>query len=1039
MFAFLVSASLRNRVLVLVTAAALMLYGVNALRDISVDVLPKLNKSLITILTEVPGLAPEEVESLVTQPIEAAVNGANGVTRVRSVSSTGLSVVYAEFDWDTDPYRNRQIVAERLSPVEAHLPANARPLMAPISSYMGEIMLVAVSSESGAVDQMRLREIADWDVTLRLESVPGVSRVVPIGGFVRQYRVTPHILRMSRLDITLPEVERALSNFGANTGGGFVDQGGQEFLIRNVGRTQSLEDLRNVVLEKRGTAPVLLRQVAEVSYAHRPRRGSAGFMAEPSVIVSITKQPEADTLEVTRRVEAALGELQASMPADVRVDEVIFRQADFIEASIGNVEQVLIEAIIAVSLVLFLFLMNGRTTVISVLAIPMSLVITFAVFQLMGLTINTMTLGGLAIAIGELVDDAVVDVENIYRRLRQNRAKADPEPSLTVIARASQEIRSGIVYSTMIIVLVMVPLFAIPGIEGRLFVPLGIAYIVSILASLITSITLTPVLASYLLPQMPAISRGDGTLLRVLKAGNTRLVSAVLGRPKPVIGSICVAVLLATAVVPTLPRAFLPPFNEGTLVVTMTLDPGISLAESDRIGRAAEALLLQVPEVETVGRRTGRSERAEHALGVHVSEIEVDIRRSERDLEAIMQEARARLAALPATFNIGQPISHRVFDHILTGTQSEIAVKIFGDDLVTLRSAARRVEERLAETPGVTDVAIEKQVLVPQIRVDVDANRAMLYGVQPGDLMQRLSHLTNGSVVSEIVDGVRRFDVTIRLDENARSSQGLDNLLIDTPEGFLPLSHVARVNETIGPNQILRENNRRRLLVTANGDGTNNNAISAELRALAEEAELPPGYYVNVEGIYAEQDKSALRMGGLTLISLAVIFAILYQRYRSAALALVIMGNVPLALIGSVVALKATGLELSIASMIGFITLCGISTRNGILKVSHYINLALHEGESFGRDMILRGSNERLAPVLMTATSACVALVPLLLGAGEAGKEILHPVAVVIFGGLFTATALDAVLTPILFYKFGYGPLQRLAARQTQSGTAVAY
>jgi HME family heavy-metal exporter len=1033
MFQFLVNISLKARLLVVVIAATVMIYGGVSLRDLPIDVLPDLNKGLVTILTEAPGLAPEEVEVLVSYPIESAMNGANGVHRVRSVSSTGLSIVYVEFEWDTDIYINRQIVTERLGPVLLDLPPGVQPLMAPISSYMGEIILVALSSST--LDPMALREIAQWVVAQRLKAIPGVSRVVPIGGLVKEYRVTVDSLRMSQLDVSLVDIQTALAAYGGNTGGGFVDQGSQEFLIRNLSRTQDLEDLRNVVIDHRLGQPVLLRQVADISFEPKQRRGDAGYMASPAVVVSIQKQPQADTVTLTDRVEEVLDDLQRTMPEGTVVNEYLFRQADFIHASVENLEQVLTEAIVVVAIILFLFLFNTRTTAISLLAIPVSVLSTFIVLRLMGLTINTMTLGGLAIAIGELVDDAVVDVENIFRRLRENRHRPNPRPALEVIAAASQEVRSSIVYSTTIIVLVFVPLFTLPGIEGRLFASLGIAYIVSILASLITSITLTPVLCSYLLPQMRSLAERESIVVRTVKRLNTRLLNWVLDRPLPVLASIAVAVAIAVAVVPTLPRAFLPPFNEGTLVMTMTLEPGISLDESSRIASAAERLLLTVPEVTRIGRRTGRSEADEHANGVHVSEIDVALDRSSRTLETILADVRARLAGLPAAFNIGQPISHRLIDHILSGVPAEIVIKIFGDDLDTLRTVARDVEGLLQGMPGLADVAIERLVPVPQIQIQVDPARALLYGLHPGELTQRLAHLTNGDRVTQIVDGIKRFDLTIRLADDDRSTEQLTSLLIGTPGGRVPVSMVARVSEASGPNQVLRENNQRRIVVTANGDGSNNNLIVDEIGDMMREMNLPTGYFMTFEGIYAEQTRSTLRLGGLALISLSLVFVILYMRYKSAILATVIMANVPLALIGSVIAIKLSDLDLSIATIVGFVTLTGISTRNGILKISHYVNLMRREGEAFGRGLIIRGANERLVPVLMTASSAIVALIPLLLGADDAGKEILHPVAVVIFGGLISATALDMMLTPLLFYHFAPTALERLLSLR---GTTAA-
>ncbi|QFR32699.1 efflux RND transporter permease subunit [Ancylobacter sp. TS-1] len=1023
MFAFLVNISLRARLLVIVLFAGGMVYGGVSLTNLPIDVLPDLNKGLVTIVTEAPGLAPEEIEVQVSARIEAAMAGASGVTRVRSSSTTGLSIVFVEFGWDGNIYTDRQIVAERLAPVQLELPAGVRPIMAPISSYMGEIMLVAVSSST--LSPMDLRELADWTVGQRLKSVPGVSRIVPIGGLVKEYRVTLDMLRMSQLQVSIDQLRRALEAFGSNTGGGVVNQGDQEFLIRNVSRTQSLEDLRNIVVDHRLGQPVLLRQFAEVSFQPKQRRGSAGLEGSEAVVISVQKQPQADTVKLTHEIEQVLADLQRSMPPGTVVNEYLFRQSDFIHAAVGNLEQVLTEAIVAVAIILFLFLFNVRTTTISLVAIPVSVLTTFIVLRWLGLTINTMTLGGLAIAIGELVDDAVVDVENIFRRLRENAQKAVPLPSIEVIAAASQEVRSSIVYSTAIIVLVFVPLFALPGIEGRLFVPLGIAYIVSILASLVVSITLTPVLCSFLLPNTRGIDHQDNVLVRVLKRGNARLLHWVLGHPVPILSCILAAVVVAAAVVPTLPRSFLPRFNEGALVITMMLEPGISLDESSRIAATAEKLLQAVPEAVKVGRRTGRSEADEHALGVNVTELELELRRDMRALPAIMADVRERLGGLPGSFSISQPIALRI-DHILTGVSAQVVMKIFGPDLDTLRTIGRDVEAWLKTIPGLADVNIERQVPVPQIQVHFDPDRALLYGVQPGELTQRIAQLTNGEEITEVIDGLKHFDLVVRLSEADRSTAQLGAMLIDTPAGQVPLSTIARVSETSGPNEILRENNQRRILVTANGDGTADNLVAGEIGDMMQNLKLPPGYFIVFEGVFAEQARSTLRLAGLSTISFLLVFSILYARFKSALLAGIIMANVPLALIGSVIALKISGVELSIAAIVGFVTLAGISTRNGILKINHYIHLMSHEGEVFGEKLIVRGANERLVPVLMTAASAVVALVPLLLGAHEPGKEILHPVAVVIFGGLMSATLLDTVLTPLLFQRFAPRVLDKL-------------
>ncbi len=1034
LFNTLVSASLRNRLLVIAAALLVAGYGAFVLPRLPVDVFPDLNRPTVTLMTEAEGLAPEEVEQLVTFPVETAMNGMPGVTRVRSVSAVGLSIVFVEFSWGTDIWRNRQQAAERLALVRERLPAGVTPQMAPVSSIMGEIMLVGLSGDS--VSPMDLRDIADWVIRPRLLTIPGISQVIPIGGEVRQYRVVPDLARMQALDVSQEQLTAAIRQFGTNSGGGYVDQGGREWLIRNIGRTTRLEDLRDAVVAWRQGQPILLRQVADVDFAPRFRRGDAGLDGRQGVILSVLKQPGADTVELTREVERALAELQTGMPQGVRADRIQFRQADFIERSIGNVERVLVEALVVVGLVLFAFLLNVRTTAISLLAIPLSVLITALVFQMLGLSINTMTLGGLAIAIGELVDDAVVDVENILRRLRENRERAVPLPVLMVIARASQEVRSGIVYATLIVILVFLPLFALSGIEGRLFAPLGVAYVVSILASLIVSITVTPVLCSFLLPRMKRLERGDGWLLRGLKAGQERLLLWSFRRPRFVVAVAALAVAGAAVTVPFLPQSFLPPFNEGTLTINVTFRPGISLADSSALGAFAERLILQVPEVTGVGRRTGRAELDEHAEGVHSGEIDVDLRPGRLRAE-VLADIRSRLSILPAAVNIGQPIGHRL-DHMLSGVRAQIALKIFGDDLDTLITLAERLRARLeAEVPGLADLQTERVVRIPQLRVAVDRERAALYGISAARLTEALQALTGGQVVSQVLDGPRRVDVVLRLRDEDRTGAALAEALVETPGGRVPLSLLARIEEADGPNQILRENARRRIVVLANvAPGADTASVVGRIRQVMSEAGIPRGYSAALEGTFQAQEEASRTILALALVSLGLIFVVLYSRYRSAVLALVIMGNVPLALVGAVAALWIAGQPLSVASLVGFVTLTGIATRNGILKVSHYINLALLEAERFGLALVLRGSRERLAPVLMTALSAGLALLPLLIGADEPGKEILHPVAVTIFGGLLTSTLLDAVLTPLLFHRFGRAALERLRARGTESGVA---
>ncbi len=1022
LFGALVHASLHNRLFVLVAAALLVAYGGFELSRMPVDVFPDLNRPTVTLMTEAEGMAPEEVEQLVTYPLETAMNGMPGVERVRSVSGVGLSILYVEFAWGTDLYRNRQQVAERIASVREQLPASVVPQMGPVTSIMGEIMLVAMTAED--VSPMQVRELADFTVRPRLLAIPGVAQVIPIGGEVRQYQVTPNVPQMARLDISLDEVERAVKQFGANTGGGFVDQNRAEYVVRNIGRTTRIEDLRSLVVTMRAGQAITLGQVATVDFAARFKRGDAGANGKPVVILSVQKQPGADTVPLARAVEAALADLTRTMPQGVRADQVLFRQANFIEASIGNVEEALRDAVIVVAVILFAFLLNVRTTLISLLAIPISILFTVLVFRLSGLSINTMTLGGLAIAIGELVDDAVVDVENVFRRLKENREAGNPRPVLVVVAAASQEVRSGIIYATIIVMLVFLPLFALQGIEGKLFAPLGIAYIVSILGSLVTSVTVTLVLCYYLIPGMKRLTERESPMVRVLKRWDTRLLHWSFGKLAPLSFVVLALVGLAAAGAWFLPRSFLPPFNEGTLTVSMTFQPGISLAESNRLGGIAERLIMQVPEVKSVGRRVGRAELDEHAEGVHSTEMDVDLRPG-RPKEQVLAELRQRVAVLPAAFNIGQPIGHRL-EHLLSGVNAAIAVKLYGDDLDTLRGLAEDLRTRMAAVPGLVDVLVERQVRVPQLQVRLDYDRAALYGVTPAALADSLEKLTNGKVVSQVVDGQKRFDVVLRLADRERTTEALAGLLVETPKGRVPLRTFADVEDTDGPNQVLRENGRRRIVVQANTDGGDMGLAVEGIRAAVGKLALPSGYSVEVEGTFQAQEEAAKLIGVLSLVSLAMIFTVLYSRYRSAVLALLIMGNVPLALIGSVAALWIAGQPLSVASMVGFITLTGISARNGILKVSHYINLVLHEGCAFGPEMVVRGSLERLTPVLMTALSAGFALLPLMLGADAPGKEILHPVAITIFGGLVSATLLDTLLTPVLFLRVGRKPLERL-------------
>jgi len=1028
MFKAIIQSSLSQRLFVVAASLLLLVYGMLTLKQLPVDVFPDLNKPTVTLMTEAAGMAPEEVEQLISFPVETAMNGIPGVTRVRSVSGIGLSIVYVEFDWGTDIYRNRQQIAERLSLVKEQIPAGITPQMGPISSIMGEIMLIAMTADPAKASPMQVRELADWVVRPRLLTIAGVSQVIPIGGEVKQYRVTPDPVNLDRLGIALEQMEQALANFAANTSGGFLESQAQEYLIRNIGRTTKLENLQDLVIGYREGTPILLRQVAKVEFAARLKRGDASFMGKPAVILSVQKQPGADTVKLTREIEAALAELNKNMPAGIAAKDILFKQANFIESSVSNVEEALRDGAIMVAVVLFLFLLNFRTTFISLTAIPISILITVLVFKYFGLSINTMTLGGLAIAIGELVDDAVVGVENVFRRLRQNRAEGDKASVLEVIAAATLEVRSAIVYATLIIVLVFVPLFVLSGIEGKLFAPLGVAYIVSILASMLVSVTLTPVLCYYLLPKMKRLEHDDSPVVKKLKQWDTGLLQWSFDHSKLVLGTGLLAVALAVAAVPFFARSFLPAFNEGTLTITAVMNPGTSLSEANRIGTLAEQLIMQVPEVTQVGRRTGRAELDEHAEGVHYSEIDADLKKSGRSREAVLQDLRDRLAPLPAAINTGQPISHRL-DHMLSGVRAQIVLKIFGDDVDTLRGLAAELQTRLANIPGLVDLQLEKQVRIPQLQIRVDYARAKQYGVTPAAINTALEMLSNGATAAQVIEGNRRFDVVIRLADSDRSAQGLSNLLVETPSGRIPLRLIADIEESDGPNQILRENSRRRMVLMGNSDGTDMAQIIRDIRAELAKYPLPEGYFTKLEGQFQAQEEASQLIAGLSLVSLAMIFLVLYSRYKSTVLSLMIMGNIPLALVGSVIALWISGGALSVASLIGFITLAGISTRNGILKISHYINLVAHEGETFGKKMIIRGSLERLTPVLMTALVAAFALIPLMLAGGDPGKEILHPVAVVIFGGLVSSTLLDTLLTPLMFYLWGEKPMMKLLAQ----------
>ncbi|CAM8635239.1 COG3696 Putative silver efflux pump [Burkholderiales bacterium] len=1030
MFTWILEGSLKNRLFVVLASLVVMAYGVFTLSHTGVDVFPDLNKPTVTIMTEAGGMAAEEVEQLITFPLESTINGLPGVEGVRSVSSAGLSFLYVTFGWEMDLYRARQLVAERINSMEESLPGGVVPRMGPISSVMGEIMQIAIPIDTNKISLMQVREYADWVLRPRLMSIPGVAQVIPIGGEVRQFQVQPDTVRMARLAISYSDLEAALKGFSANTSGGFLELNGREYLIRNLGQTSRLDDLRNLAISARDGQVVKLRQIASVEFAAAIKRGDGGFGGRPAVILGVQKQPTADTISLTQSIESALGELKAGLPAGMDAPRVTFRQASFIEASISNLNGKLVAASVFVALTLFVFLGTVRPTIIALTAIPVSICVTALVFGYFGLTINTMTLGGLAIAIGGLVDDAIVDVENIIRRLRMNNQLNGPPrlPPLEVVRRASLEVRSGILYATVIIVLVFLPLFFLPGIEGRLFVPLGVAFIASTLASLLVSVTITPVLAYYLIPSMRSLHHGDTRFLTWLKTHYVTVLRKVMATPKRALQLGLAGVVLAVAAVPFFPTSFLPPFNEGTLLVGMRLNPGVTLSESSALASEAERLLGQVPEVAYVGRRSGRAELDEHAEGVHVSEIDIGLISSgemKRSMTEVQADIRDRLRNLPAAVAIGQPISHRI-DHMLSGVRAQIAIKIYGEDLDQLRAQAEMLRSRLAGLPGLVDLEVEKQVLAPQIKIRVDQQRVAQYGLSSSQLTGVLQSLVGGEKVTQIMEQGRRFALVVRVPESARGPQGLGNLMIDTPSGRVPLSLLAEIEESDGPNQISRDDGKRRIVLSANTQGRALSSVVTDIRKVSAEIRLPEGFYITIGGQFEAQERASRLVLMLSVVSLVMMFVVLHARYQSWRLSALIMANIPLALVGSVMGLALSGQPLSIAALIGFVTLAGISVRNGILKVSHYLNLMRQEGEQFDQKMIIRGSLERLAPVLMTALVTALALAPLLFEAEQPGTEILHPVAVVIFSGLLSSTLLDSFLTPVMFWVFGRRDSEKL-------------
>ena len=1054
--------SIKNRFLVLCAAALLLVYGAGVVAKMPVDVLPDLNRPVVTILTEAHGLAPEETEALVSFPIETMMNGASGVERVRSASSAGLSIVWVEFDWGTDIYRARQIVNEKLQLAAARIPGDTVPSLGPISSIMGEIMLISLSGGHGAAGEkatepIEVRSLADWVVRQRLLAIPGVSQVVPIGGGTKQYQVLTNPGRLQQYGVTLDQLTEAVKGSNLNTSGGFLQTGSREAVIRIMGRARTLDDIGRTVITVRDGVPVTVGQVARVELGRPLARGDASVNGEPAVILSIQKQPNANTLELTKAIDKALGEIQASLPPDVKVNPDLFRQSHFIEAAVGNVEEALRDGAILVFLILMLFLLNLRATVISLTAIPLSFVIAMLVLDRFGISVNTMTLGGLAVAIGLVVDDSIVDVENVFRRLKENRLKPDPDPPLEVIYHASAEVRNSIVFATLIIIVVFLPLLSLEGMEGRVFMPLGLAFIIALAASLIVSLTVTPALCAFLLARnkkdedgrMKDESTGseplhpssfilhpseDTWLVRRLKLLDAPVVRWSIRHSNLVIAGAVVMVVVAGSLFSAMGREFLPPFNEGSLSVSAILPPGTGLDESNRIGTAIEKLLHTVPEVEHTGRRTGRAEMDEHAEGVGYSEIDVGLKRSDRPQSAVLEEVRKKMNLIPGVvIAIGQPISHRL-DHLSSGVRAALAVKVYGPDLHELRRRAEELRAVMADVRGIVDLQVEPQIEVPQVQVEINRDAAARYGLTPAVLAETLETAFNGHTVSQILQGQRTYDLTVWFDEASRNNvDAIGSTLVSTPAGpRIPLSQIADVRKTTGPNTINRENVSRRIVVQANVQGRDLNSVVTELQARMKSAQAgwTPGYFLEYGGQFESQQSATSRILFLGVFTVVAIFLTLFMALGSWRLALQVMVNLPLAMVGGVIAVFLTGGVLSVASLVGFITLFGIATRNGIMMISHYVHLMREEGEMFGEPMIVRGTLERLAPVLMTALAAALGLLPLALSVGQPGKELLQPIAVVILGGLISSTLLDQVVTPALFYRVGAKEFGRGIPRQ---------
>ena len=1009
--------SLHNRLIILTASILLMVAGIFVTSRTEVDVFPDLNAPTVVVMTEASGLAAEEVEQLVTFPIETSINGAAGVRRVRSSSTNGFSIVWVEFDWDTDVYLARQIVSERLATVSEELPDNVnRPVMGPQSSILGEVLIIGLIADSTSM--MDLRTLADWTIRPRLLSTGGVAQVAVLGGDVKELQILLDHGKMKHYGVTLQEVMAVTEEMNRNENGGVIYEYGNEYIVRGMLSTTDIEQLSTALVKKVGDMPVLLRDVAEVKIGYQePKLGTASVRGKNAVLVTVTKQPETNTLELTEKLEAAMKDLQKSMPQDVKVYTDIFKQSNFIENSIGNIKQALYEGAFFVVIVLFLFLANVRTTVISLVTLPLSLLISILVLHLFGLSINTMSLGGMAIAIGSLVDDSIVDVENVYRHIRENMMlpKGERKPVLTVVYDASREVRKPILNSTLIIIASFMPLFFLSGMEGRMLVPLGIAFIVALAASTIVAMTLTPVLCSYLLRNKKEKVMKESLVSLFIKKHYSVLLEKALSHKKVLLGSTTALFIAAIICLCNLGRNFLPPFNEGSFTINISSLPGISLEESDEIGRRAEELLLTVPEIKTVARKTGRAELDEHALGVNTSEIEAPFELKDRSREEVVHEIRTKLSSISgAMVEIGQPISHRI-DAMLSGTKASIAIKLFGNDLETMYKLANEIRNNIESVEGIADLNVEQLIDRPQIKITPKREMLARYGISLADFAQFVRVNMAGEVVSQVYTDGKSFDLTVKAKHSEKDKiEKIKGLMIDSSIGKVPLYYVANVTSAMGPNTISRENVKRKIVISANTSGRDVGSVVNDIRDIVnEKITLPEDYHIEYGGQFESEQAASKILVFASAFSLLIIFLLLYMDFKSVKLSAIILINLPLALIGGVFSIYLTEGEMSIPAIIGFISLFGITTRNGMLLITGYQHMQ-EEGMSL-RASIMKSSAERLNPILMTALSSALALIPLAINGDLPGNEIKSPMAKVILGGLITSTILNGFIVPVIY------------------------